>query len=585
MNLDAVLTAGVVVAIVVALVAEIATPAVIVGAALVTLLVVDVIEPSQAFAGFSNPAPITVAALYPLAAAAEKTNLLQPVVSRLLGRSSERRALGRLLGPVAGASAFLNNTPVVAMLVPQISAWAERNRFSPSRFLMPLSFATILGGVTTLIGTSTNLVVSGLLDARGDGALGVFEITPVGLPIAVIGLAVLVVAAPRLLPERTSALRQVTESARNFVVSMEVVPGGPMDGRTVEDAGLRHLEGVFLVEVVRDGTVIAPVSPSTVLEGGDRLTFVGRADLVVDLHRMGGLRSSEHEHLLAVDSGRHAFYEAVIGPASPLVGRTLREVDFRARYQAAVIAIHRAGGRVHAKLGAVRLRAGDTLILLAGPDFRARYREGRDFLLVARLDGAPPTATRHAPLVAAVGAAMIAAAATGLLDIVEAALVAAVVLVATGVLTPGEARDAVDLDVILLIGAAFGVGAAIESSGLATDAADLLVGLTSPLGAAGAVLGVIIATIVLTELVTNNAAAVIVFPIALGVAESAGVDPRRMAIAVAVAASASFLTPIGYQTNTMVYGPGGYRFTDYLRLGAPLTAVLVACLVPLTLAG
>ena len=550
--------------------------------AVVALLVSGVITPEEAFAGFANPAPITVAALYVLARAVEKTGALQPLVAATLGKGSSRRgSLLRLVVPSAAASAFLNNTPIVAMLVPQVSAWAERRGQSPSRYLMPLSFAAILGGVVTAIGTSTNLVISGLLEASGEPPLGMFEISSVGLPVALIGLILIVLLAPALIPERRGVGAELDEEFREFVLNMLVTPGGPLDGKTVEEGGLRHLQGVFLVEVDRGGEII-PVTPSTVLHGDDRLVFVGKADLVVDLQGMRGLVSTEHQHTGGLDSARHTFFEAVVGKVSPLVGRTLKEVSFRAEYQAAVVAIHRAGGRVKAKLGQVKLQVGDTLVILADPQFLGRFRDRNDFLLVAMLGGAPPVTTGRAWLVGLVAVLIVGGAALGLMPILHLSLLGAMILVATGVLTPWDARNAVDLNVIVVIAAAFGLGAAMQSSGLAAVIAGSLVGAFGGFGATGVLIGLVVATIVLLSLITNNAAAVLMFPIAISAAGSLGVDARPFALAIAVAASASFLTPIAYQTNLMVYGPGGYRFFDYARLGTVLTVAVVATIVATT---
>jgi di/tricarboxylate transporter len=476
----------------------------------------------------------------------------------------------------------VNNTPLVAMLIPDVVSWAERRRLSASRYLLPLSYAAILGGGITVLGTSTNLVVSGLLERSGQEPFGLFEITTVGGPVALVGLAILVGGAARLVPARLSAPEQAEREARGFVVGMEVQADGPLSGRSVTEAGLRDLQGVFLVEVERDGEVIAPVTPETRLQGGDRLTFVGRSDQIVDLQRTRGLRSREEEHLLAIDTHRHTFFEVVVGRASPLVGRTLKEAEFRSRYAAAVVAIHRAGQRVNAKLGDVRLQNGDTLLILAAPRFAERYREGNDFLVIARIGGPPPSSSRKAPMVGAIWAAVVVLAAVEAVPILEGALLGAGALIVTRVLTFVEAREAVDLDVVVLIAAAFGIGAAIEASGLATEIARAFTDVFAGFGTAGLVLGVVMATAVLTEVITNNAAAVVVFPIAMSIAGPAGIEPRAMAIAVAVAASASFLTPIGYQTNTMVYGPGGYRFTDYLRVGAPVTLAALTTITVLT---
>jgi di/tricarboxylate transporter len=583
MSWEAWFTLAVLTLTVVALAREVLPPSAVILGAVVILLIAGVLTPQQAFSGFSNPAPITVAALYVLARAVDKTGALQPLVSATLGAGVRYRwSLTRLTFPAAAASAFLNNTPIVAMLVPQVSNWADRSGRSPSRYLMPLSFAAILGGMVTVIGTSTNLVISGLLEEAGSEPLAMFEISKLGLPIAIACMVVMVVLAPLLLPDRRSAHREAEDEVREFVISMTVESNGPLDGKAVEAGGLRHLQGVYLVEIERDGQAIAPVPPTTILLGEDRLTFVGRADTIVDLQAMRGLASAEQQHVGALTTELHSFYEVVVGAASPLVGKTLRDVEFRGRYQAAVVAIHRAGHRVQAKLGDVRLRVGDTLLLLAGPDFRDRWRDRTDFLLVSRLGGAPPSTSRNAWLVGLVALVIVGGASFGVMPILHLSLLGALALVGFGVLTFGEARRAVDLDVIIVIAGAFGLGAAMAVTGLADQLAGTLIGALGFLGPKGVLAGVILATVLLLAFITNNAAAVLMFPIAVSAATGLGLDQRAFAIAVAITASASFLTPIAYQTNLMVYGPGGYRFGDYARLGAPLTAVVVALILVLS---
>jgi di/tricarboxylate transporter len=575
MSADAWLTLAVLVVMLVTLTLDRFPPAGVVFGATFALLLADVIDADAAFAGFSNSAPLTVAALYVLARGAEKTGMLAALTSRLLRDGAGTGAMTRLLVPTATASTVFPNTPLVAMLMPDVITWCRNRGVSPSLFLMPISFATLLGGVVTVLGTSTNLVISGLLDQGGD-PLGVFELTPVGLPVALVGTAFLILVGARVVPDRLTPTEVAEQEIREFSMTMQVVQGGPLDGRTVAEAGLRDLSGVFLVQIDRDGSdrsTISPVAPDRRVDGGDVLTFVGNVDNVVDLQRIRGLRSTEERHLLAVESPRHTFFEAVVGRSSPLVGTTIRDAEFRGTYQAAVVAIHRSGHRVAGKLGDIRLRHGDTLLLLAAPGFRRNWQDKRDFLLVARVGGEPPSATAKAPIVALTTAAVIVLAALGVVPILEGALVGAAALIVTRTLTFGEARDAIDLDVIVVIASAFGLGAAMETTGLAQEVADGLTGAFDGFGSVGIVFGVVVATAVLTELVTNNAAAVVMFPIAVASAASADVDPRSMAVAVAIAASASFLTPIGYQTNTMVYGPGGYRFTDYVRVGFPLTAI------------
>lgn len=578
MSLDAWITAAVVALMLTSLAMDLMPPAATVLTATVALLVTGVIDETQAFSGFSNSAPLSVAALYVLAYAADKTGLLGPLVNRMLGKEGEvtQTSQARLNVPTALLSAFINNTPLVAMLIGQITTWCNQRGVSPSKLLLPVSYAAILGGTLTVIGTSTNLVASGLLQETGEPPIGIFEITKVSGPSVLAAMIVLVLIVPRLLPARRAAIEEFTEEMREFTVQMEVVENGPLDGSTIAEAGLRNLRGVFLVGIERGGVMLPAVSPSRRLTGGDRLTFAGDSDSVVGFQRTPGLRSAENQHMLEIDSPGHTFFEAVIGADSRLAGRTLADIGFRGVYQAAVVALHRAGVRIEGGLGRVELEPGDTLLLLAGPDFRAHSRRGRDFLLVTRLGGPPPSATRRAPLVGALALLVIGLATFEVMSILEAALLAAGALLATRTLSFSEAGEAVDFSVILLIAAAFGIGEAMQSTGLAETLADGLLDVFSGWGDLGVILGLVLATTMLTEIITNNAAVVVVFPIALAVAVSAGLDPRIMAMTIAVVASASFLTPMGYQTNTMVYGPGGYRFSDYVRAGLPLNLVVVA---------
>jgi di/tricarboxylate transporter len=573
---DAWVTLLVLAGVVFALVQDLGAPSLAILGGVVVLLVSGVVTPEEAFAGFSNPAPITVAGLFVVARAVERTGALQPLVAGALRDGS---GLLRLLLPTSFASGLINNTPVVAILAPQVADWAERTGRSPARYLMPLSFATILGGTLTLIGTSTNLVVSGLLEAAEMPPLGFFELTAVGLPLTLLGVPALILLAPRLLPARAGVRQTLEGEAREYVMHQEVTPAGALDGVSVRDAELRHLQGVFLAEVVREGQVIAPATPDTVLLGRDRLTFVGRVDRVRDLQRLPGLVMTEQKHASFFSEPGHTFFEAVVSPRGGLAGKTLKDVSFRSTYQAAVVAIHRAGERVREKLGEVRLQEGDTLLLLSDPGFDERWRNSGAFLLVRHLGGGPPAPSTRAWGVAAVLAGVVAAVVAGFLAPVEAVLLAAVLLVATGALTVSEARQAIDLDTLIVIAGSFGLGAAVQATGLADVLAAGIVGAFSPFGPRGVLLGLVLGTLLMTELITNNAAAVLLFPIAVAAALQLGVDPRPFIVALTVAATASFLTPIGYQTNTMVYGMGGYRFSDYARLGAPLTVLVVTVLV------
>jgi di/tricarboxylate transporter len=533
---------------------------------------VGVIEAEDALAGLSNPATVTIAGLYVVAGAVSHVDLLGPLIRRIAGPGAGRVTLGRLLVPSAASSAFVANTPVLAMMVPAVVRWADDNGNSPSRYLLPLSYATILGGALTVVGTSTNLVASGLADDSGLGDFSLFEPALVAGPIAVFGLILIVLTAPLLVPGRRPPHAETNPASQPLAVRMTVVAGGPLDGLNVGLANLRELDGVYLAEIERGDMRIAPVAPDRRLTAGDRLVFVGDVDRVGDLHAHPGLDPVAGEHPL--DGG--VFHEAVIGPTSPLVGRTVRGSDFRSRHQAVVIAIDRAGERLSGKLGPETLRAGDSLQLRAGPDFDPESSAcRRDFILVTRMGAAEPVVdSPSAAVMPTVAVALVVLLPlVGDVSLLRAVTAAVGLLVLSRTIRPRDVWGFVNLNVVAMIAAAIGLGRAVAVSGLADDLAD---GIIDSLGSAGdfwAVLGVLLAAMILTEAITNVAAVALIFPTAVTVAGSTGIDPATMVIGVAVAASMSFLTPIGYQTNTMVWGPGRYRFGDYLRFGAPLWLV------------
>jgi len=553
--------------------------------ALALVLVAGVVSPQQALSGFASEGLATVAALYVLVAGLRDTGATQWLASTWLGRpGSERAAQARVTLPAAGLSAFLNNTPVVAMMIPAISDWASKFGLSRSRLLMPLSYAAILGGCCTIIGTSTTLIVNSyLIEDENSRGLGFFEIAWVGLPIAVVGLLIMWLFGRWLFPDRQSISQQVADP-REYSVEMLVQPDGPLVGKTVEAAGLRHLAGSFLIEIRREGDVLPAVASSERLHENDRLVFIGVPDAVVELQKIRGLLPAT-DQVFKLDGPREqrTMVEAVVSESCPLVGRTIREGRFRNRYDAAVIAVARGGKRLTDKPGDIRLKPGDALFLEARPGFAERFRYSRDFYLVSRLsDSAPP---RHEKALPALGvlAAMVLLATTGILTIFQAALLAAVGTLLLRCTSVANARRQVDWEVLIVIGAAFGLGAALSESGLAAGFADTLLALGGdrPWLSLGMVF---LITVIFSAMITNNAAAIIMIPIAQASAEGLGVSFMPFAVAIMMAASASFLTPIGYQTNLMVFGPGGYRFTDYLRAGFPLTlatAAIALVLIPL----
>lgn len=548
---------------------------------LTLLLVSGVLSPQEALSGLANEGMVTVAVLFVVVAGIRETGGLAWVVHTLLGQPhSERQAQTRLMIQSAGLSAFLNNTPVVALFVPAVQDWAKKHQLSVSRLMMPLSYASIAGGTCTLIGTSTNLVISGLLVAQAQSrAIGMFELAWIGVPIVLATMIYLLTAGRLLLPTRQPVITRFGD-AREYTVEMIVEPGSPIDGVTIKEAGLRHLPGLFLIDIERNGITRPAVSPTEQLCGNDRLFFAGVVESIVDLQKIRGLKPATSQvDKLGTPRHQSCLCEAVVSNTCPLVGKNIREGHFRNHYNAAVIAVARNGMRLRDKVGNIVLRPGDTLLLEARPSFAEQQRNSRDFYLVSRLQNAAVPRHERAGLAWTILGGMVVTATFGWLSMLEAALLAAGLMILTRCISGRVARRAIDWQILVVIAAAFGIGTALQKTGAARAIADNLLGYSGadPLAALALIF---LATALLSAVITNNVAAVLMFPIALVTAETLGVNLLPFAVAIMIGASASFATPIGYQTNLMVYGVGGYRFSDFLRVGTPLT-VLVGMLVVL----
>ena len=578
---QAVLTAIVVcVTLVMLLVGRRAPDMVMIGG-VVVLLAAGVLTPEEALKGMSNEGMLTVAALFVVAASIERTGALAALVDRALGRpESLASAQLRTMVAPAALSAFMNNTPVVALMVPAIRDWAKKNRLSVSKLLMPMNAAVVLGGLCTLIGTSTNIVVSGLVSAKRGHGLGMFDITWLGIPLLLAGLVYLLFASKYLLKDRRPAMSQ-TDDPRQYSLEMLVEPGSPLVGRNIEEAGLRGLDGLFLMEIDRDGHVIAAVAPTERLETGDRLVFVGIVDSVVELQKIRGLRPAT-DQVFKLDNERseRVLVEAVVSNTCPLVGRTIREGRFRSTYDAVVIAVARNGERLQIKIGDIALEPGDTLLVEASPAFLERQRSSRHFYLVSEVRGSTPPRHDQAWIACTALAAMVLAATLELVPMVAASLFAAAIVISMRCISSNEARRSIEWESLLLIAASFGLARALDKTGLAEGIAQ------STIAVAGDHPHLVLAALyfvamLFTELMSNNAAAVLVFPIAWQTASDLGVNPMPFVMAVTVAASCGFATPMGYQTNLMIYGPGGYKFSDYVRFGGPLNLLVMALTVAL----
>jgi di/tricarboxylate transporter len=552
------------------------------GTALGALVLLGVLEPRQALAGFANEQLHTVALLFVTAAALRGGGSLGVLTSRLLKPTgSVPVAVLRLTFPVAMLSSVLNNTPIVAMLIPEVRAWARRTGIAPSRLLIPLSYAAIVGGLITVIGTSTNLVVNGLVTEVGRQPIGFLEIGRIGVPLTGMTLVFLTLTARWLLPDRPD-MDAAFSNPQTFTTEVLIDAGGPYAGRRLADIRVQDLPALAPVEIERGGQVIPAPRPDHVLQSGDRLVFAGPAAALLALRAHPGLTVAP-DHVFHRENPQRQFVELLVSPRCPLIGRRVGDGTFRQRYNAAVIAVARHGERVeNARLGDWELRAGDILLVEVGADFFARHRASPDFYLVTPR-GMPQVANPgKAWLGLVVLGGMVGLAAAGWLSMFKAAMLAVGVLFLARFLNRDLIREGLDLSVLLTIALSFGLGVALESSGAAA-------GMASAVGAYGdgspwlALAVVYLATVALTEMITNNAAAALMVPVAFAIADRLDVSHLPFTVVVMVAASASFLTPIGYTTNLMVYGPGGYRFTDFTRAGLPLavlTALLTLALTP-----
>ncbi len=543
---------------------------------LTVLLALGILDPEQALAGFANEGVITVAVLFIVSAGLKETAAIHWIAQTLFGKpKSIAHAQYRIMAPVAAMSALLNNTPVVAMLIPALNDWARKYQLSVSKLMIPLSYAAIIGGTCTLIGTSTNLVINGMLKTHTENTIGLmmFELAWVGIPCVLITLFYVIVVSPWLLPERKPVI-DYSEDARQYVTEMMVDKNSPLIGQTIEQAGLRQLPGAYLVEIERKGRILPAVSPEETLYEADRLVFAGVVDSMIDMQKIRGLTHAA-DQLFKLDAPRkdRCLIEAVISNTFPLLGKTIRAGRFRTRYNAAIIAVARNGEQVQKKIGDITLQPGDTLLLETHQDFADRHRNSRDFFLVSRLDNSTPPSHERAKTAIGILLGMVTVVTFGLMSMLQAGLLAAGLMIITKCLTVNNARRSIDLSILITIAAAFGIGYAMNLTGASNAIAEQLLGITNddPMVAL-ALMFLITAT--LTSMITNNAAAVLMFPIALALAEQLNVSFMPFIITIMIAASASFATPIGYQTNLMVFGPGGYRFSDFIKMGLPLTILI-----------
>ncbi len=546
---------------------------------MVALMVTRILTPLEAVAGLANPAVVTVGAMFLISRGMIRTGAVGFIGEKVIHYSKGRANLAMLMTllTVAISSAFINNTPVVVLFIPIITSLSCEFGFSPSKFLIPISYASILAGTCTLIGTSTNIIVSDLSAMYGYGKLAMFELAALGVPIALLGIGFLYFAAPRLMPGHVAPVCEVDEEHRRYLAELLVPADSSLIGQEPQQA-LSQISPYFEVfEVIRNAHILYPWRDKMEIRAGDLLLVKGSASDLVDILRDKSAKLPHIEMDLNFTPGdpKSVIVELIIPPQSSLVKESLLESSLHGEHETYIIAVKRRN--IHytkQKIRELRLRVGDILLVQCHQDELEQLRRNPDFIVVEDVHH-EIVQKKKAPVAAIIFAALIVAASTGLADIMVCAVTGAFLMILTGCLPLRDGYRALQGDVLLLIVGTIALGTAMEKTGTAKFYAHEFILLLRDLGPTAILSGFLLFTSLSTQLLSNNATAVLFMPIAVSAALELGVDPKPFIIAICFGASACFASPLGYQTNLLVYGPGGYRFTDYFRLGIPLNLLIL----------
>lgn len=572
-----------VIVMLVLMILEVAHPATIAFLTLLFFFILGLITPSEIMSSVSNEGVLTLALLFVIVSVIERTNLVERVLNYVLDKSkTENGALVRLTGPLVSFSMFFNNTPIVVMLVPAIQKWCKERGFYASKFLLPISYITIFGGIVTLIGTSTNLIVHGWLLERGFEGFSFFYLLPYSILGIVLGILYLFTFGYKILPENNTEIEEKYDTGKKFLYEAVIHEGCKLIGKTVTSNEIKQLKGIYLVKIERNGEVISPVKLTDKIQANDLIVFSGSLETLEALQSMNNIsiKTGKDVSIESLQNNEADLVEGVISHNSPLVNQRIKDTNFRAKYDASIVAVHRKNERIEENIGDIVLKPGDVLLMLADKDFSVRAINKDDFYVIT--DIPKQKVFNQGQTYVAIGSfiLMILLVAFGMLSMFEASLLFVGLYLILQFFNEEQVIKNMPFQVLILIVCSLGVGTVIETSGTAELIANSIINVIGgAFGTLGLLAAVYLVTTVLTEVVTNAAAAIITMPIAVEVAAYVDVSPTVVAAIVAIAASASFATPIGYQTNLIVYGPGGYKFSDYLKVGIPLNMIFMVTVV------
>ena len=583
MTLDSIIVILVLIFLVVSLYKEIVGPVMTFIISVIILGVSKILEPEEILAGLANEQIAVVIMLLLLGDIYRQTSVLDIVFDYLfVSAKSIKNFTARMMFVVAPLSAFLNNTPLVAIMMPYVNNKAKQKKESVSKLMIPLSYAAILGGSATLIGTSTNLIVNGLvIDQKiipNLPELSMFDFSAVGIPMIFIGILYMLLIGQSILPDKRGVMDDIPGIQRNYMVEARIKKGSHLIGKTIQEAGMRNMDGLFLFEILRKNIHITAVPHDTILIEEDILLFLGNSESVVSFLQTETGMEIPSVGMFARKKNTEVI-EIVISHNSSLINKSLKDVNFRAKFDATAIAIHRNGDTLSGQIGRTKLKAGDAVLLLAGTYFEPRIKHTTDFYVISKIKEIRRLGIGKTAFMVAGTIAVVLFSTLGFINFFNGLLVLITSLVALNITRPKDLIKSVDFDLGLIIALSLALGTAMLKTGVAGLFADGIITVFRPFGSVGLLAGIYFITTLLAAFITNKAAVAVIFPISLSLAAEMNINTTPFILVVAYAAAANFMTPIGYQTNLMVYGPGGYRFKDFLKVGTPLTIIYMVVTV------